>query len=167
MVYLWSILAFALWVGRGYGICYFRYQDTESIKKLRENYQETKEELESLKLEHEEISKQNQVLRDSYRELESENDDMNTIVAKLSKYAFRIQKAASKTRELVDILDVQSDDIVQQIHRHMETERENDKEADDGGWSGSVVVEEDQESNESVDPNDDMRERLDKVKKMF
>lgn len=173
MIYIWLVLTFVIGIGLGYGIFYFRYKDTKRIDQLRKNYEEQKKEFQEMQKELDEVTHQNEILKDECRDLREDNQDLNSIVAKLSKYAFHIEKAFDKTMEVVEILDVHDEDIRQKINYYMDQKEWSEDEQNDWDKQSSVsdrIKEKTQNKKQINDwgwEKEDMKENLKDVKKMF
>lgn len=88
----------------GYGVYYFRYEDTKSVDGLRWNLDHTMNENLRLTAETKELTEQNLILKEKVTELMMKNSDLNAIVWELNRYYFYLKEWYTKASELVTML---------------------------------------------------------------
>src|SRR5574344_1334512 len=108
----------------GYFIFYLRYQHKDTINQLRSNLKEARKEVEYLSNELEESVQQNALLKQKTTELRANNDDLNDVVAELSKYYVHIKRAAEKSSELSRFLQEPSPNIEEKMQPFLNKARE-------------------------------------------
>lgn len=111
------VLAFVLGAGAGYAVFYLRFQYRDTINELRERLKEANNQLEFLQLELEEYGAQNEILKDKAGELLDKNDELNDVVAELSKYYVHIKKASEKSSELSSYLREPDPELEEKINK--------------------------------------------------
>lgn len=109
------LLAFILWWGIGYLVFYFRYQHKDTVNELRSNLKEAAKEIHYLSNELDEYVQQNAILKQKVTELLEKNDDLNDVVAELSKYYVHLKKAAEKSTELNKFLQTPSPNVEEKM----------------------------------------------------
>ena len=109
------LLAFILWWGIGYIVFYFRYQHKDTVNELRSNLKDAGEEVQYLSNELDEYVQQNAILKQKVTELLEKNDDLNDVVAELSKYYVHLKKAAEKSTELNKYLQTPSPNVEEKM----------------------------------------------------
>lgn len=101
----WYIILAALAGGLlGYFIFYLRYQHKDTVNQLRSNLKDAAKEIQYLSTELDEYVQQNALLKQKTTELLEKNDDLNDVVAELSKYYVHLKRAAEKSSELSKFL---------------------------------------------------------------
>jgi len=97
----WYIVLAALagWL-IGYFVFYLRYKHKDTVNQLRSNLKDAAKEVQYLSGELDEYVQQNSLLKQKTTELLEKNDDLNDVVAELSKYYVHIKRAAEKSSEL-------------------------------------------------------------------
>lgn len=114
---LFSVLAFVLGAGVGYGLFYLRFQYRDVINELRQRLKEANEQLQYLQGELDEFQAQNVILREKTSELFDKNDELHDVVAELSKYYVHIKKASEKSSELNKFLTDPDAALEEKIHK--------------------------------------------------
>ena len=109
------LLAFILWWGIGYLVFYFRYQHKDTVNELRSNLKEAAKEIHYLSNELDEYVQQKAILKQKVTELLEKNDDLNDVVAELSKYYVHLKKAAEKSTELNKFLQTPSPNVEEKM----------------------------------------------------
>ncbi|MCX6823364.1 MAG: hypothetical protein NTX91_05265 [candidate division SR1 bacterium] len=109
------LLAFILGGGIGYIVFYFRYQHKDTVNELRSNLKEAAKEIQYLSNELDEYVQQNAILKQKVTELLEKNDDLNDVVAELSKYYVHLKKAAEKSTELNKFLQTPSPNVEEKM----------------------------------------------------
>ncbi len=103
-----ELLIFLLGLGVGaaigYGVFYFRYEDTKSVDWLRGNLGQTMDENLRLSSETKELTEQNLILKEKVTELLMKNSDLNNIVWELNRYYYYLKEWYTKATELVNML---------------------------------------------------------------
>lgn len=119
------LLAFILWWGIGYLIFYFRYEHKDTVNELRSNLKEAAKEIQYLSNELDEYVQQNAILKQKVTELLEKNDDLNDVVAELSKYYVHLKKAAEKSTELSKFLQTPNPNIEEKMEQFLKIETQN------------------------------------------
>jgi|GEM_PF-252075 len=112
---IYFILIFLLGGGLGYLIFFLRYEHRGLIDELRDNFQETKRQLENVQHDSQEHLQQNVILKEKVTELMTKNDDLSRIVSELSRYYYHIKLGAEKATELEKILHIFDKDIEEKM----------------------------------------------------
>ncbi|MBQ7074377.1 hypothetical protein IJM86_05020 [bacterium] len=68
----------------------------------------------------EEFTMQNDILKEKTTELLAKNDELNDVVAELSKYYVHMKKASEKTEELSKYLTEPDDDVEEKIMKQLQ-----------------------------------------------
>ncbi len=111
MMALYIVLAFLIGGGLGYLVFFLRYGHRGLIDDLRENFTETKRQLENVQLDSQEYLQQNVILKEKVTDLMTKNDDLSRIVSELSRYYYHLKLGAEKASELEKILHIFDKDI--------------------------------------------------------
>ena len=111
MIIVYLIISFWIWLLIWYVTYYYRYEEVKSINVLRKNFKENKEKLHEFELENEELSSQNDILRDECIKLKEKSKDYQDIISDINIYIHRIKEWWEKARELADLLWVYDEDI--------------------------------------------------------
>lgn len=117
MEILYFVLFFAMWVGIGYLVFYFRFDNRQIIDELRSNLKNCKKEFDMASAELQENVHQNMILKDKVTELFEKNDDLSRIVSELSRYYYHIKMWAEKAAELSKILNVSNQEMEEKMKR--------------------------------------------------
>ncbi len=112
---IYYILAFLLGGWVGYLLFYLRYEHRGLIDELRDNFQDTKRQLENVQHDSQEHLQQNVILKEKVTELMTKNDDLSRIVSELSRYYYHIKLGAEKASELEKILHIFDKDIEEKM----------------------------------------------------
>lgn len=115
MEVIYFILIFLLGGGLGYLVFFMRYEHRGLIDELRDNFQETKRQLENVQHDAQEHLQQNVILKEKVTELMTKNDDLSRIVSELSRYYYHIKQASEKAAELEKILQITDKDIEEKM----------------------------------------------------
>ncbi len=107
-----------------YFVFYLRYQHKDTVNQLRSNLKEAGKEVEYLSSELDEYVQQNALLKQKTTELLEKNDDLNDVVAELSKYYVHIKRAAEKSSELNKFLQEPSPNIEEKMQPFLNKARE-------------------------------------------
>lgn len=116
------LLAFILWWWIGYLVFYFRYQHKDTVNELRSNLKEAGKEVQYLSNELDEYVQQNAILKQKVTELLEKNDDLNDVVAELSKYYVHLKKAAEKSSELNKFLVAPNPNIEEKMEQFLKAD---------------------------------------------
>jgi cbb3-type cytochrome oxidase subunit 3 len=100
------ILSVLLWVLIGYLVFYFRYGNKHFVDELRNNLNNTRNDLEKARADAAEFEQQNIIFRNKVTDLLAKNDDLSKIVWELSRAYYRIKLAAEKVDELHSLLKI-------------------------------------------------------------
>jgi hypothetical protein len=76
----------------------------------------------------EEFSAQNDILKSKAGELLDKNDELNNVVAELSKYYVHIKKASEKSSELSSYLKEPDPELEEKIHKQLKKDKKADHE---------------------------------------
>lgn len=98
------LLWLCVWAAIGYGVFYFRYEDTSSVDGLRWNLDHLTDDNLRLAAETKELTEQNLILKEKVTELMMKNNDLNSIVGELNRYYFYLKEWYTKATELVTLL---------------------------------------------------------------
>ena len=118
------VLSALLWWLLGYFVFYLRYQHKDTVNQLRSNLKEAAKEIEYLSGELDEYVQQNALLKQKTTELLEKNDDLNDVVAELSKYYVHIKRAAEKSSELSKFLQDPNPNIEEKMQPFLNKARE-------------------------------------------
>ena len=89
---------------------------------------EANKQIQHLQEELEEFSAQNEILKSKAGELLDKNDELNDVVAELSKYYVHIKKASEKSSELSSYLKEPDPEFEEKIHKQLKKEKKADSE---------------------------------------
>lgn len=128
MTTAYLIISVLLWIGIGYLIFYLRYQYKDTVSELRSHLKEANKQIQYLQEEVEEFSAQNDILKTKAGELLDKNDELNDVVAELSKYYVHIKKASEKSSELSKYLMEPDPDLEEKIHKQLKKEKKSPNE---------------------------------------
>ena len=112
---LYFVLIFLLGWALGYLVFYLRYGHRGLIDELRDNFQETKRQLDNVQHDAQEHLQQNVILKEKVTDLMTKNDDLSRIVSELSRYYYHIKLGAEKATELEKILHIFDKDIEEKM----------------------------------------------------
>jgi uncharacterized coiled-coil DUF342 family protein len=89
---------------------------------------EANKQIQYLQEELEEFVAQNDILKSKAGELLNKNDELNDVVAELSKYYVHIKKASEKSSELSSYLKEPDPQLEEKIHKQLKKEKKSDTE---------------------------------------
>jgi len=98
------LLGILIGAGLGYGVFYFRYNDTKSIDGLRWNLDKINRDHTRLQAETKELIEQNLLLKEKVTEYMMKNNDLSSIVGELNRYYYYLKEWYAKATELVNML---------------------------------------------------------------
>jgi len=108
----------------GYFVFYLRYQHKDTVNQLRSNLKDAAKEIQYLSGELDEYVQQNSLLKQKTTELLEKNDDLNDVVAELSKYYVHIKRAAEKSSELSKFLQDPNPNVEEKMQPFLNKARE-------------------------------------------
>lgn len=106
---------------------YLTYSKRNIIDDLRKNLKSANKELNQLSGEFEEISAQNNILREKTQELLDKHDDMSQVITELSRYYISIKKASQKSSELSHLLTDPDLSLDEKISEYKNIQEPKDK----------------------------------------
>jgi uncharacterized protein YoxC len=124
----YHILSALFGIGIGYLIFYLRYQYRDTVNELRSHLKEANKQIQYLQEEVEEFSLQNGILKEKAAELLDKNDELNDVVAELSKYYVHIKKASEKSEELSRYLTEPDEEVEEKIRKQLKKDKKSDSE---------------------------------------
>lgn len=108
----------------GYLFFYFKYEKRDTISELRDYLKEANSQIQYLQEELDEFTMQNKILKEKTTELLNKNDELNDVVAELSKYYVHIKKATEKSEELNKYLTEPDEELENKIIKQLQKEPE-------------------------------------------
>jgi len=91
------------------------------VNELRSNLKDAAKEIQYLSSELDEYVQQNAILKQKVTELLEKNDDLNDVVAELSKYYVHLKKAAEKSTELNKFLQTPNPHVEEKMEEILRT----------------------------------------------
>lgn len=125
---LYLILAGIGGIWLGYLFFYLRYEYKDTVNELRSHLKEANKQIWFLQEELEEFSLQNEILKSKTAELLDKNDELNDVVAELSKYYVHIKKASEKSNELSKYLTEPDPELEEKIMKQLKKDKKADSE---------------------------------------
>lgn len=114
---VYIVLGMLIGIGLGYGLFYFRYEHRQVIDELRANFTKVQDERDHLRMELQEYTEQNKILKSKAQMLLDQNEDYAKVVSELSRYYYILRKWNEKLKELGQVLGSYEWDIESKIEK--------------------------------------------------